>query len=42
MSETEYQLKGIRGSLWLPFGLLLLAVGIGSAVYIVFHLVTDL
>lgn len=42
MAETEYQLKGIRGFLWLSFGLLLLAAGIGSAVYIVVHLVTDL
>jgi hypothetical protein len=42
MAETEYQLKGIRRFLWLSFGLLLLAAGVGSAVYIVVHLVTDL
>ena len=42
MSETEFQLKGIRGFLRPSFGLLLLVAGIGSAVYIVVHLVTDL
>ena len=42
MAETEYQIKGIRGFLCLSFGLLLLAAGIGSAVCIVVHLVTDL
>jgi len=42
MAETEHQFKGIRGFLWLSFGFLLLAAGIGSAVYIVVHLVTDL
>ena len=42
MFETEYQLKNIRGFLWPSFGLLLLAPGIGSAVYIAVHLMTDL
>jgi hypothetical protein len=38
MSETEGQFKGIRGFLWLAVGLLLLAAAIGSAIYIVVHL----
>jgi hypothetical protein len=38
MSETESQFKGIRGFLWLAVGFLLLAAAIGSAIYIVVHL----
>jgi hypothetical protein len=38
MSETQGQFKGIRGFLWLAVGLLLLAAAIGSAIYIVAHL----
>ena len=38
MSETEGQFKGIRGFLWRAVGLLLLAAAIGSAIYIVVHL----
>ena len=38
MSETEAQLKGIRGFLWLAVGFLLLAAAIGSAVYIIVQL----
>jgi hypothetical protein len=42
MSETQGQLKGIRGFLWLAVGLLLLAATIGSAIYIVAHLLNYL
>ena len=38
MAETESQFKGIRGFLWLAVGCLLLAAAIGSAIYIVVHL----
>ena len=38
MSETEGQFEGIRGFLWLAVGLLLLAAALGSAIYIVAHL----
>jgi hypothetical protein len=38
VSESEGQFKGIRGFLWLAVGLLLLAAAIGSAIYIVVHL----
>jgi hypothetical protein len=38
MSETECQFNGIRGFLWLAVGFLLLAAAIGSAIYIVAHL----
>jgi len=38
MSETEGQLKGIRGFLWLALAFLLLTAAIGSAIYIVVHL----
>jgi hypothetical protein len=38
MSETQGQLKGIRGFLWLAVGILLLVAVIGSAIYIVAHL----
>ena len=38
MSETQGQLKGIRGFLWLAVGFLLLAAAIGSTIYIVVHL----
>ena len=38
MYETENQFEGIRGFLWLAVGLLLLAAAIGSAIYIVGHL----
>jgi hypothetical protein len=37
MAETG-QFKGIRGFLWLTAGLLLLAAALGSAIYIVAHL----
>ena len=39
MSETQNQFKGIRRFLWLAVGFLLLAVALGSAVYILAHLV---
>ena len=42
MSETQGQFKGIRGFLWLAVGLLLLAAAIGSAIYIVAHLLNYL
>ena len=42
MSETQGQFKGIRGFLWLAVGLLLLAATIGSAIYIVAHLLNYL
>ena len=38
MSETQGQFKSIRGFLWLAVGFLLLAAVIGSAIYIVAHL----
>ena len=38
MAESESQFKGIRGFLWLAVGFLLLAAAIGSALYIVAHL----
>jgi hypothetical protein len=38
MAETESRFKGIRGFLWLAVGILLLAAAIGSAIYIVAHL----
>jgi hypothetical protein len=38
VSESESLFKGIRGFLWLAVGFLLLAAGIGSAIYIVVHL----
>ncbi len=38
MSETEGQFKGFRGILWMAVGILLLAAAIGSAIYIVVHL----
>ena len=38
MSETQGQFNGIRGFLWLAVGFLLLAAAIGSAIYIVAHL----
>ena len=40
MSETESQFKGIRGFLWLAVGFLLLAAALGSAIYIVVHLLS--
>jgi len=40
MSETEGQFKGIRGFLWLAAGFLLLAAALGSAIYIVVHLLS--
>jgi hypothetical protein len=42
MSETQGQFKGIRGFLWLAVGFLLLAAAIGSAIYIVVHLLNYL
>jgi len=38
MAETESRFKDIRGSLWLAVGFLLVAVAIGSAIYIAVHL----
>jgi hypothetical protein len=42
MSETQGAFKGIRGFLWLAVGFLLLATAIGSATYIVVHLLNYL
>jgi hypothetical protein len=42
MSETEGQFKGIRRFLWLTVGFLLLAASMGSAIYIVVHLLNYL
>jgi len=42
MSEAESQFKGILGFLWLAVGFLLLAVVIGSGIYIVVHLLNNL
>jgi hypothetical protein len=42
VSESESQFKGIRGFLWLAVGFLLLAAVIGSAIYIVVHILTYL
>jgi hypothetical protein len=41
MSETASQFKGIRGSLWLAVGILLLAAAIGSGIYIVVNLLNN-
>lgn len=38
MSESQNEFKGIRRFLWLTVGFFLLAVALGSAVYIVAHL----
>jgi hypothetical protein len=38
MAETESQFKGIRGFLRLAIGVLLLAVALGCAIYIVVSL----
>ena len=38
VAESESQFKGIRRFLWLAVGFLLLAAAIGSAIYIVAHL----
>ncbi len=40
MSGTEGQFEGLRGFLWLAVGFLLLAAAIGSAIYIVAHLLS--
>ena len=42
MSETQGQLKGIRGFLWLAVGFLLLVAAVGSTIYIVAHLLNYL
>jgi hypothetical protein len=42
MSETQGQLKAICGFLWLAVGFLLLAATIGSAIYIIAHLLNYL
>jgi hypothetical protein len=39
MSEMQNQFEGFRGSLWLAVGFLLLAAALGSAVYIVAHVI---
>ena len=38
MAESESQFKGIRVFLWLAAGFLLLAAAIGSALYVVVHI----
>jgi hypothetical protein len=38
MSETEGKFKGIRGFLWLAVGFILLALALGSLIYLVVHL----
>ncbi len=38
MAGTEGQFRGVRGFLWLAVGFVLLAAAIGSAIYIVIHL----
>jgi hypothetical protein len=38
MYETQGQFEGISGFLWLAVGFLFLAAGVGSAIYIVAHL----
>jgi len=40
MSETQNQFEGLRGSLWLAIGFLLLAAALGSAGYIIAHVFT--
>ena len=42
MSETRGQFEGLRGFLRLAVGFLLLAAAIGSAIYILVHLVSRL
>ena len=42
LTETQGQFKGIQGFLWLAAGLLLLAAAMGSAIYIVVHLLNYL
>jgi hypothetical protein len=42
VAESGSQFKGIRGFLWLALGFLLLAAAIGSAIYIVVHLLNYL
>ena len=42
MSESESQVKGIRGFLWLAVGFLLVAAALGSAIYLVVHLLNKL
>jgi hypothetical protein len=42
MSGTHDQPKGIRGFLWLAVGFLLLAAALGSAIYIILHLLSYL
>ncbi len=40
MFETHNQFAGFRGALWLAVGFLLLAAALGSAGFIVAHLLT--
>jgi hypothetical protein len=42
MSEPQNQFKGLRGFLWLAIGYFLLAAAVGSAIYIVAHLLNQL
>ena len=42
MSETQGQFEGLRGFLRLAVGFLLLAAALGSAIYIVVHLLSHL
>ncbi len=40
MSDSKGQFKGIRGFRWLAFGFWLLAAALGSAMYIIVHLLS--
>jgi len=42
MSGNQNELKGIRRYLWLAVGFVLLAAVLGSAVYIVVHIIARL
>ncbi len=42
MSEAESQFEGFRRFLWLAVGILLLAAALGSAIYIVVHILHSL
>jgi len=39
MSERQNEFKGIRGILWLAVGIVLMAAILGSAIYIIAHVV---
>jgi hypothetical protein len=38
MSENQHEFKGIRRFLWLAVGFVLMAAFLGSAVYIIAHI----